>query len=472
MPQGGRGGTDPSPEGTTVVASASGAAPGMPARHAAGLAWTQRRVPAGDTTAAPSDGDVMVRLSRLLFLLGMVLLPMTRLHLGSALDVSDAVLALAAAVLVVSVRAPQRVPRTPAWHLGAAVVVVGGILASVHADSTSGSLKVVLDGIFVLLVLQWATRTLLDTERRLQSAMGAVVLGTTISALVALEQSFHHHAAAAYSSSERAAGLTQQTNIAGITFAVGLVLAVGLALDRGKGRFWHRPLCVAVIALGLMMTGSVSGMITALAGLCILLVRRGLRLRTLAGALLVIAGVYLVATHVELHFGSTQLNPLARLQATTTQGSGYNTISPREATWSGAWAGIQHQPIIGHGLDADSSVVYYDPYLGVSYPTHDLPLLLWYEGGIFFLVGFALMMGSALRRTLRVGRSPTNDMLLGAAVTVLLFSLQSPELFDRWLWLPFVLAMALRHRDASLRPADRPAAVAAGPEPVAPRPAG
>ena len=35
-------------------------------------------------------------------------------------------------------------------------------------------------------------------------------------------------------------------------------------------------------------------------------------------------------------------------------------------------------------------------------------------------------------------------ILLAGTVSVLVFAMQAPELVDRWLWLPFVLAMSLR----------------------------
>ena len=189
----------------------------------------------------------------------MLLLPLTRFRLGSSLDVSDADFALAAVVLVLSVRPPHRAGRTSAWHLGGLLIVVGGILASIDAVSTSSSLKVVGDGVFVLFVWQWTTRQVLDTERRTQGAMSAVVAGATLSGLVAIAQSLHHHAAAtAGASSERAMGLTQQPNIAAVTLALGLLFAIGLALDRGRGRLSHRIVSIVVIGVALMFTGSVS----------------------------------------------------------------------------------------------------------------------------------------------------------------------------------------------------------------------
>jgi hypothetical protein len=63
------------------------------------------------------------------------------------------------------------------------------------------------------------------------------------------------------------------------------------------------------------------------------------------------------------------------------------------------------------------------------------------------------MMGSSFNRLLhsrlRRGRGrgtdvPLRDTVLAGCVTVLFFSMQSPELVDRWLWIPFLFALCFR----------------------------
>jgi hypothetical protein len=71
--------------------------------------------------------------------------------------------------------------------------------------------------------------------------------------------------------------------------------------------------------------------------------------------------------------------------------------------------------------------------------------MLWYQGGILFLIGAIVAMGAGFRRMIGRYRTPTGDMLLAGAVVVLVFSVGSTEMLNRWLWLPFVLALAIRH---------------------------
>jgi hypothetical protein len=392
--------------------------------------------------------DIVVALSRLCTHVGLFLLPMIDLRVTRSLQVSDALFAVAAVALALTLRAPARAPRTTAWFFGAFLFVVGGVLASYDAFSSLGSLQVVANGVFVLIVWQWTIRHVIDSPRRTQSAMAAYILGATVSAGAAVIQAVFHTTLglrAAAGSTSRAVGLAQQPNIAAVTFAIAIVLAIGVAIDKRRGQhFWLRVLAIVVLGLATMFTGSVSGMVATLVGLFILLARRGFQIRNLLAVAAVLVGIYYAGTHLEVHVGSANLNPFARIHATTGQNTGYNTVSPRFAMYRTVWGRIEESPLVGHGLDTRSSYVYYDPYLGVSYPTHNFVLLLWYEGGILFVLGAALTMGSSVARLVRQPGSATRDAILSAAVVVLVYSMAGPELFDRWLWLPFVLALTVR----------------------------
>lgn len=100
-------------------------------------------------------------------------------------------------------------------------------------------------------------------------------------------------------------------------------------------------------------------------------------------------------------------------------------------------------PIIGHGLDPTTLAVYYDPYVPAYYPAHNLIILYWYGGGIFLVVGGLLMFGSAMHRLVSY-REPLRDIVLAGCILVLVDAMQGPELVDRWLWLPFLLALCFR----------------------------
>lgn len=421
-------------------------------------------------TRLATDTDILVNMSRRLVFLGMFLLPLLSIRVGKSLSVSDAIFAVAAILLALSVRPPVRRRPVSGWVLGAFLVVIGGLLSSFGAVSPYASLVVVGNGVYVMFALQWTTRHVLTDTRLIHKAMAAFVLGTSLSAAVAIIQTkFHalgYQGSVAGAEGARALGLARQPDIAAVTYGLALVFALGLALQLGPGRRWWRVAAVAVLAVALIGTGSVSGMACALIGTVVLLVRRGIKIHVLVVTAIAVVSIYTVATSLQHKGSGENLNPFARIAQTTGHGTGYNTVNPRIATWKAATDGIIASPVIGHGLDLQSSLVYFDPSLLISYPTHNLPLLLWYQGGILFLFGFAIMMASAVRRLMGPRRDPTRDIVLAGAVVVLAFSMQSPEMFDRWLWLPFLLAMTFRGEQATpqTRPLDT-AGAAVPPEP-------
>jgi hypothetical protein len=143
------------------------------------------------------------------------------------------------------------------------------------------------------------------------------------------------------------------------------------------------------------------------------------------------------------------------------------------ATLEHSWSGIVESPIIGHGLDQTTIDVYYDADVGVYYPAHNIIILYWFAGGIFMVAAGALMMGSSFNRLLhrrrrrgKGGDRAMRDTVLAGCVVVLFFAMQSPELVDRWLWLPFMLALCFRDAGPTGRPGLQEPIPVSEPEPV------
>ncbi len=136
--------------------------------------------------------DLFVAVSLRLIYVGLFLLPWVRIKATKGLNISDMVFVVAAVLLIASRRPPQKAPPAPAWYFGAFMMVLAGIVASVHAASKAGSLLVVGNAIFVFFVLQWLLRQQLFTPVRIRIAMGAYAVGASVSALVAVLQSQLH----------------------------------------------------------------------------------------------------------------------------------------------------------------------------------------------------------------------------------------------------------------------------------------
>ena len=260
-----------------------------------------------------------------------------------------------------------------------------------------------MNAIFVFFVLQWTLRQLLDSTARIGAGITAFILGTTVSAFVAFLQTEFHVLGYSHQASlegSRAVGLSDQPDIAAVAFALALVFAVGLVVELGLRRRWYLGVCIALLAGALIFSASVSGMACAVLGCFVLFVARGFRLRTVLGVVAALAVVYTVAVSVQSNGSHFDLNPIARIEQTTGNNTGYNTVNPRVATIEHSWSGIVQSPIIGHGLDQTTIAVYYDPDVGTYYPAHDFLIFYWFAGGIFMVPGAALMMGSSFNRLL------------------------------------------------------------------------
>jgi hypothetical protein len=422
--------------------------------------------------------DLFVVVARRLVYVGLVFLPLLHYRIGKAFDLSDLCFLIAAVFMILTRRPPPKAPPTPAWYFGAFVFVLAGVVASAQAVSKTASLQVVFNAIFVFFVLQWMLRQLLNNAERIRAAMVAFVLGSSVSAFVAFLQTEFHVLGYSHQASlegSRAVGLSNQPNIAAVAFALGLVFAIGIVVEVGLRRYWYLGVCMAVLAGALIFSASVSGMTSTLVGCFVLFITRGFRLRTILGVVAVLAVVYVIAISVQSSGSHFDLNPIARIEQTTGTNTGYNTVNPRVATLEHSWSGIVQSPIIGHGLDQATIDVYYDADVGVYYPAHNIVILYWFAGGIFMVAAGALMMGSSFNRLLhgrlRQGRRQgadraLRDTVLAGCVTVLFFSFQSPELVDRWLWLPFLLALCFRTGVSGDDPGTRLSVPVTEPRPV------
>jgi hypothetical protein len=439
---------------------------------------------------AAAREDLFVFISRGLLYVGMFFLPLLHFKATKGLNVSDAIFLVGFIFLALSRRPPPRAPRTPAWYVGAFLFLLAGVIASTQADALAQSVIVVFNGVYVFFILQYLLRQHLATTVHLMRAMGAFVFGTTLSAFVALLQVelhifiFHASAgagsAASIGGNSRAIGLSNQPNLAGISFALGIVIGVGLLLEIGLRKHWYLGACVVVLASALLLSASVSGMGSTLVGLLVLFIARGVPLKTVALVILSLVAAYVLVFGV-IDRGS-HLDPITRIEKTTNSngGSGSGTFELRVHTVEKAWGLILQKPLTGHGLDQQTLAIYYDQPLFVYYPPHNLIALYWYGGGIFMLLGLIIMTGSSFSRLFRGGlrgtyNSPMRDVILAACVADLFFAMQGPEVVDRWFWIPFLLALCVRTSPPPTTPAldtlERTAPMPTPPVPAAPTPA-
>jgi hypothetical protein len=373
---------------------------------------------------------------RHLFYLACFFIPALAIRGPAAVTVSDLLFVASAGLLFVTRPRPARLPG--ALHVAAFLTALGGMTALVRADSIGGSVGVLVRLLYIMTIWPWQAALVLNTERRIWRAGGFWIAGCATSALAALAQTqlptIIPNTKVVYG---RIPGLAQHVTDAGGTFAIVLPFAIGALIYQTR----RRPLVASAAALSLvalLLTGSVSGILSAFMGMVVLGLQRKSRLVALL--LVPLLAVVGYAGSVRLQTSEFDVSPLERIRVTTGGGREResNTLSVRLETDRAAVRGILDQPLFGRGLDEGSAPVYR------KFATHNMLLLSWYQGGLLVFVGVMIMLSSIAAVVLRATpRSTLGPPLLASLASAFVFAMTSPLLYARYLWFPGMLVIAL-----------------------------
>jgi O-antigen ligase len=322
------------------------------------------------------------------------------------------------------------------WKIAALLVMIGGISAAFRADSAIGDLETVGRLVFLFTLWPWLALTVVDSYDRAWKAVWLFPFGAALSGLAALLQ-LHAglHIPGSYTFVGRAPGLTQDVNDQGAVLASAFPLGVGALLYRLNARRLLNVLIVVFIGIGLVLSGSVTGMISAVVGAVVLALRGRSGSRFLAGMAVVVVA-FVVGEHL---LGRGSLSPIQRFDAATGNPAvnGQGSFSARLQTWSFAWKGIVQDPLIGRGLDPTSETT------PIGLGAHNMILLTWWGGGLCTLVGLAAAAGLALREGWHRSNQSLKEITFASFVSAITFSMTGPVLFDRFFWFPALMILVV-----------------------------
>ena len=398
--------------------------------------------------------DPVLALARGLLYCGLVLVSVLVLRVGVGVTAGDVVLLASLALCLAAVGRPPTPHPYGAWALPACLLlVVGGCLATAGSPAPVESLVSLLRVLYVALALPWQLAVLLDDERRLRRGLVAFGVGAAVCSLGTLVQYARGPGAipgGVVTTAGRYTGFTGHVSDTGAVASLAVVIGLS-GLPRGLGRL-QRLLLVGVALsgiVGLVLSGSVSGMLAAVLGSATLLVLRGIPLGRVAVAAVVAGAALWLAGGV---LGETQgaLRPAERVKQVLGLSGGDASLNTSASRWDTivlGWRGFLEDPFTGAGLDARSSLVV--ETLGV----HSLPVAALYQGGAVFALGLLGCLVVAVVRAVRaVPRTPIQVRVLAVGVTALVFSATAPSLYNRYLWVPVALVAAA----AVLAPEGRP----------------
>ena len=331
---------------------------------------------------------------------------------------------------------------------GVVIFALGGFLSSTQALYPYASAFIVVRMLYLTLVWFWLGSILLETRKHVQTAVLLWVCSAALSSAGAVAQYLYGDVVPGGTIAwGRMTGFTEHFNVLGGLASTAFVPALMLAVDGWRPRVrLIGTVGTALIAAGLLLSGSVGGLLAASVGMLVWLALRGVSVRLVIGAAVIVAcGLGLMSAS-----GSTDApSPIERIERASSseraaEGTG-GTIFTRIEGFSLAWDRIAEQPFVGVGLDPETSAEELD-----GHSVHNLVLGPWFTAGILGLIGIVTLVCGAVVTAFRVLlTSPPPDRAFDAALAAALVAfiqhgMGEPILFVRYGWLPTALLVALR----------------------------
>lgn len=371
-----------------------------------------------------------------------LLITFNAVRVGPHVTASDFVLLAAVSVSLFSLTADGTpIPRIPGWLLVAGCgLLTAGFLATFSTDDVGGSMvatgefALALVGVPVLLAFSADSlpRLLLIAKLWFGSAL--------LNSVVALTD-FLHVTSVGIVLGERPSGLSVHPNHLGMAAAMTLPVGVLLATRTGKSiRSAVYFAAVAIVVLGVLVSGSRAALLGAIAGIVlVLLLGRRMWKPVILVAVLGVALFVVSSTSPSSDQTPSTTNPFIAIERLTKEASTGESNSLRLQYYREALSEFSDHPLTGIGFT-------------VVRAAHDIYFQLLAAGGISALLSFTVFAMGALRTGLRISlrRQLNNEMRnLAAALTAglmvwLLAALVQNLIYDRYLYVPIGLLIGLQ----------------------------
>lgn len=411
------------------------------------------RAYAADVAGVATE-DPRFRLPRLVYYGGAATIGLLTVRPAAGFTLSDWIffLSLGLTMLVILVGGLRRdydVPR--AITIGVAIFAVGGLVSSFGAVDASASVAVVLRLLYLTLIWFWLGTIVLETRRHVEIAITAWVASAAVSSAGAVAQYFYGDVIPGGEIAwGRMTGFTPHTNnLAGLA-ATAFVPALMLAVDAStRLRKVLGTAAVALIAAGVLLSGSVGAILTVGAATVFWLALRGVSQR-----LVISLGAVVAAAFVLMSSSGTTLSPapIERFERVTSSdpSQAEGSVFTRVEGYRDAWARIQENPLIGVGLDEESNKRLLRSDDDQGHLVHNIIINPWFSAGILGAVGIVLIIfgGFATARWILV-RSSLDDRrlvsgVLASFVAFVIFAMGEPILFVRYGWFSVAILVAVR----------------------------
>lgn len=404
-----------------------------------------------DDTDGVSRSDRRFRKARTFYYLGLLFVGQAVLRPPGGLTASDLFFLAAFLATFLELASSRRAAmprlRPQSLIIGSLLFALGVVISSAPLESPGESLALGLRFLYLTLVWFWVGSVVLRNTRQVAAAVSLWAISIGLSGLAGVAQLFLGDVIPGTSPFYgRMTGTALHMNDLGGMAAIALPAAVALVARPPEARRGRRT-AIAIVMLigsGVLLSGSVGGLLAATVGVAVYTIASPIRRRTVVTVMVVFLGGALLL-NAQQEAGTP--SPLERASRVT----GPSRVETNRT----ALEAIADGPVIGHGI---GQVV---PTTG--FQVHNVILAPWYEGGLFALLGMVVILTGLARTALQVVRSARSGRewqlaigLLAAFCSFLTFAMGAPVLFQRYCWVPGALLIALRCQQLRTRRAETP----------------
>jgi O-antigen ligase len=330
------------------------------------------------------------------------------------------------------------------FMLGLFIFMIGGIISSGFSKITSSSIISLFKFFYLIAVWFWLCTTILNNMVHIKSSIILWTSSAALSGLGSIMQLFWKDIIPGVSPlSSRMTGLTEHMNDLGGLTSIALIPAIMMSMQLPKKSylFIYSCVCTILIAGGLVLSVSMTGMVAVITSLIlwIILSRVAMKKIYITSFSAVLFFVFIL---IQNHYEGFTI--VSRINDISDKGIYLFTLQTRLDTYSVAWESIRDNPFFGVGLGPDSGLT------KTGYVVHNIFLANWYECGLFGLIGILLIVGTIALEAFKWIKTTVNNQdkqlgnaLLSSYIAFLVMGIAQPIYFKRFGWISAALLLAL-----------------------------
>ncbi|WP_033541950.1 O-antigen ligase family protein [Planococcus sp. CAU13] len=382
-------------------------------------------------------------IARLFYYVATFLIPMLILRPIAGITLSDILyfLAIGTAVGIILFQKKMVYINFNVWLIvGIMLFILGALLSSFGAGSPILSLTKAARFPFIVLIWFWLSIILLKNEQYVYTAFKFWIASIAFNGFIAtLQLKFDiPYAVVQYG---RMTAFTGNMSDLGAITSIAWIPALILATNSRLKYSLLGYLALIFIGLGVLLSGSVSGLITVAAGTLIWLAigRPSIKLLILGAVLSVI-----VISVINIQEKEGLATPFNRIETATSLDATNpdSTMMSRLLTYQAGMSEIANNPVVGVGFDGKETET--------GFEVHNIFLGALYQGGIFSFLGMIIICMTILKIGYCNVKNSHTKLIFNLSLAVfisficmLVFGMTGQFLYQRYAWIPAALLLAL-----------------------------